>query len=134
MNRTCALLVFSVLTGGCLTATPGRLDVNVEECRSRAAALFREGRIEDTIGVSYQCVAEARERGATGSDLALALNDLATLYHDSGRLAEADRAYAEALRIWRSLGGSESYLLPLLRNMAGLRISQGRYAEAERLP
>src|SRR4051794_17144536 len=133
MNGARVLPLFVLITGECLGAASGAADPTVEECRSRTAVLLREGRIEAATEAASSCVVEARRSGATGTDLALALNDLGTLYHDADRLAEADRAYAEAIRIWKGQDGSGSYLLALLRNMAGLRFAQGRYTEAERL-
>ena len=66
-------------------------------------------------------------------ELASALNDLGSLYHDTDRLPEAARCYTEAIAILKARGESNSNLSVALRNLAGLRLEQTRYSEAEKL-
>ena len=64
----------------------------------------------------------------------LALNDLAELYKEQGRYAEADPLYRRALATWKeALGPNHPDVAQSLNNLAGLYLAQGRYADAEPL-
>ena len=58
------------------------------------------------------------------------LNNLATLYHITGRLDEAERAYAETMETRQSLYGPSAALAVLLSNYAKLRILQENFTGA----
>ena len=73
-------------------------------------------------------------KGPDHPDVAQSLNNLATLYHDQGKYAEAEALYFRALAIREeSLGPNHPDVATALNNLAALYESQDREAEAERL-
>ena len=67
-------------------------------------------------------------------DVAGALNNLALLYNDQGRDAEAEPMYKRAIAIQEKVFGLDSTeAAPKLNNLAALYQSQERYADAEPL-
>ena len=61
----------------------------------------------------------------------LALNNLAALYDDQGRYAEAEPLYKRALAIdEKALGPDHPDVALSLNNLAALYDNQGRYADA----
>ncbi len=99
----------------------------------QAADRLRLGRTEEGRRILAEAIRSARRRGEAGLELAGALNDLGSLYHDTDRLPEAARCYTEAIALLKARGGSNSNLLVVLGNLAGLRLAQNRYSEAEKL-
>jgi hypothetical protein len=72
--------------------------------------------------------------GPEHPDLAVWLNNLATLYSDQGNYAEAEPLYQRALAIdEKTLGPEHPDLATYLNNLALLYQAQGNYAEAEQL-
>jgi tetratricopeptide (TPR) repeat protein len=72
--------------------------------------------------------------GAEHPATAATLNNLASLYQDQGRYAEAERLYQRTLAIAeRALGPNHPNTAATLKNLAGLCSRQGRFDEAERL-
>ena len=62
------------------------------------------------------------------------LNNLALLYRDQGRYAEAEPYYKRSLAISeKALGSEHPDVGTSLNNLAALYANQGRYAEAEPL-
>ena len=62
------------------------------------------------------------------------MNDLAVLYKEQGRYAEAEPLYKRALSICeKALGPDHPFVAQSLNNLAELYAIQGRYAEAEPL-
>jgi len=79
---------------------------------------------------------EVRKRllGAEHHDVAESLNNLAELYYNQGRYAEAEPLFKQALEMTKHLLGPEHPdVATSLDNLAALYQSQGRYAEAESL-
>src|SRR5712672_3449755 len=72
----------------------------------QAADRLRLGRTEEGIGILAESIRAARRRGEVGLELASALNDLGSLYHDTDRLPEAARCYTEAIAILKARGES----------------------------
>ncbi len=67
-------------------------------------------------------------------DVALSLNNLASLYDKQGRYADAEPLYKRSLAIWeKALGPDHPNVATALTNLAELYTNQGRYAEAEPL-
>ena len=99
----------------------------------QAVDRLRLGRTDERIGILAEAIRVARRRGEAGLELAGALNDLGSLYHDTDRLPEAARCYREAIAILKARSESNSNLLVALGNLAGLRLAQNRYSEAEKL-
>lgn len=93
--------------------------------------LLIEGRTEESIQMLEQAIEAARKRGDNGPLLARALNDLGSLYADTYRLKEADRCYAGAMSIL-DVHEASAIRIVVYGNLAGLRLKQGRYTEAER--
>ena len=72
--------------------------------------------------------------GAEHPSTAMSLNNLAGLYRNQGKYAEAEPLYERALSIReRQLGGEHPDTATSLNDLAGLYRSQGKYAEAEAL-
>ncbi len=66
--------------------------------------------------------------------MAASLNNLAVLYDNQGRYAEAEPLYERALAIQEEVLGAEHPDVAVsLNNLAALYYAQGRYAEAEPL-
>ena len=66
--------------------------------------------------------------------MAASLNNLALLYKDQGKYADAEPLYQRALAIWEdALGPAHPDVATSLNNLAGLYYAQGQYAEAEPL-
>jgi CHAT domain-containing protein len=72
--------------------------------------------------------------GPDHPDVGLSLNNLAALYNDQGRYADAEPLLKRALAIFeRVLGPNYPVVAFSLNNLAFLYIKQGRYADAEPL-
>jgi tetratricopeptide (TPR) repeat protein len=65
--------------------------------------LREQGRYAEAEQVHVLAVAEAEKFGPEDRRLALSLNELAALYHATGRLREAEPLYRRALAIWERL-------------------------------
>ncbi len=77
---------------------------------------------------------ELREAGKDELALARVQHDLAWLYHNQARYAEAEPLYRRSLAIKeKSLGKDHPDVAATLNNLAELYRTQGRYAEAEPL-
>ncbi|MDA7827323.1 tetratricopeptide repeat protein [Rhodobacteraceae bacterium] len=80
------------------------------------------------------CEWEKEDFGVNHADYAMALNNLAFMYHDQGRNDAAEPLYLRALEIGRkALGEDHPDYATSLNNIAGLHHAQGRYNEAEPL-
>jgi tetratricopeptide (TPR) repeat protein len=99
----------------------------------QVAELLQHGAIVKAEKLLENGVETARQRKERSAGLAEVLNDLGTLYHDSGNLVEADRAYRESFSIWRRVASNNPKLGMTLQNLAGLRLEQGRASDAEKL-
>jgi tetratricopeptide (TPR) repeat protein len=88
---------------------------------------------EESTSTLAKAIQAARDRGESGPQIAGALNDLGSMYHDLDRLPDAARCYTEAIGILEIRGDSNSKLTVALSNLAGLRLAQARYSDAERL-
>ena len=72
--------------------------------------------------------------GPKSAEYAEQANNLAIIYKNAGRYAEAEPLYGEALEIGRDvLGGRHPEYATWLNNLAGLLQATGRYEEAEPL-
>ena len=72
----------------------------------------------------------AAEHGKAGNEYATALNNLAMIYHDTGRYSDAEPLYDQALSITRRVLGTDHLDTAVsLNNLAGLYYEQGRYAK-----
>ncbi|MGI8502175.1 MAG: tetratricopeptide repeat protein [Hassallia sp.] len=82
-----------------------------------------------------QCLEVTKKHlGEQHQDVALSLNNLASLYDSQGKYTEAEPLYLQALALRRQLLGEEHLLVAeSLNNLALLYNYQGRYSEAEPL-
>jgi CHAT domain-containing protein/tetratricopeptide (TPR) repeat protein len=100
---------------------------------ARISALGDAGKYSEAIPLAEAMLANL-EKGAPSKNLAGAMNNLAQLYGDVGRDAEAEPLYMRALAIMEKTVGVESVeIAPELNNLAALYQRQLRYAEAEPL-
>lgn len=96
-------------------------------------ALGDAGKYNEAIPLAQAMVANL-DKGPPTRDLAGALNNLAQLYGDVGRDAEAEPLYMRALAIMEKTVGIDSVAIaPELNNLAALYQRQLRYTEAEPL-
>jgi CHAT domain-containing protein/tetratricopeptide (TPR) repeat protein len=100
---------------------------------AKIAELERAGKYAEAIPLAQAMLAN-QEKGPPNRDLGGALNNLAQLYGDVGRDAEAEPLHKRALAIMEQAVGLDSVLIaPELNNLAALYERQLRYAEAEPL-
>ena len=100
---------------------------------AKIAELGRAGKYAEAIPLAQAMVAKL-EKGPAGRDLGGALNNLAQLYGDVGRDADAEPLYQRSLAIMEKAVGLDSVeIAPELSNLAALYQRQLRYAEAEPL-
>ncbi len=72
--------------------------------------------------------------GPDHPDVGITLTNLANLYTEQGKYAEAEPLYQRALRIWeQALGPDHPQVAYPLNGLANLYKEQGKYAEAEPL-
>jgi len=97
--------------------------------------LYNEGKFNEAILVAEQALILAQSlHPGDHSDVALSLNNLASLYDSQGRYCEAEPLYKQALEmIQRLFQGDHPHVASSLNNLAGFYNSQGRYSEAEPL-
>ena len=110
-------------------------DPTLEHQKAYARLTWRMARREEALPLHKEILEQvASEDGKAGSEYATALNNLATIYHDTGRYEDAEPLYDEALSIFRRvLGADHPNTASSLNNLAGLYESQGRYDDAEPL-
>jgi len=71
-------------------------------------------------------------QGPSGRDLAIAIDNLASLYMEHGRLAEAEQLRLRALDIFKTtLGSASPHVVTALQNLAVLYQYQERFGEAQ---
>ncbi len=100
---------------------------------ARINALGDAGKYSEAIPLAEAMLANL-EKGAPSKNLAGAINNLAQLYGDVGRDADAEPLYMRALAIMEKTVGLDSVdIAPELNNLAALYQRQLRYAEAEPL-
>ena len=111
------------------------LDATLEHQQAYARLCRWMGRWDEAMPLSKDILEKlASEHGTAGNEYATALNNLATIYHDTGRYEDAEPLYDEALSIRRRvLGADHPDTGVSLNNLALLYESQGRYSEAEPL-
>jgi tetratricopeptide (TPR) repeat protein len=82
----------------------------------------------------FAALKEAESFGEKDTRLATTLNDLALLYTDQGKYAEAEPFFQRSLAIWeKALGPEHPDVAIILNNLGLLYTDQGKYAEAEPL-
>jgi tetratricopeptide (TPR) repeat protein len=92
-----------------------------------------DGPVPDELAKRALAISE-KALGPDHPDVATSLNNLALLYRNQGRYADAEPLYKRSLAIReKALGPDHPDVAQSLNNLAGLYDSQGRYAEAEPL-
>jgi tetratricopeptide (TPR) repeat protein len=100
---------------------------------NEGSQLRKEGRYAEAEKVHLLAIAEAERFGPQDRRLALGLNELAVLYHTTGRrLSEAEALYRRALAILEKLP-ERVEIVTLLNNLARLCLDLGKYDEVELL-
>lgn len=97
-------------------------------------ARMRQGDFPGAIEASEKAQAAFRTQQRLKTPDGLnTMNNLASLYHITGKLDDAETAYASALEIRESLYGPSAALAVLMSNYGKLKLQQGKSAEAEAL-
>ena len=125
----------------CLALAGAAFARHVRPLRKRPVAqsgkiiqLTRAGKYAEALPLAQAMVAQLEKGPARHRDLAGALNNLAQVYGDMGRDAEAEPLYKRALAIMeKAVGLNSADIAPELNNLAALYQRQLRYAEAEPL-
>ena len=95
---------------------------------------YQQGRYTEAEKLFEAALKEAEGFGPQDPRLATSLNNLALLYRDQGKYAEAEPLCKRALVIReQALGPDHVDVATSLNNLAGLYSAQGEYAEAEPL-
>jgi tetratricopeptide (TPR) repeat protein len=101
---------------------------------NRASELIRAGKYLDALPLAQAAVASLEKTGPGSRDFAGALNNLAQLYGDLGRDADAEPVQKRALAIMEKVVGLDSPdIAPEMNNLAALYQRKHRYADAEPL-
>jgi len=99
-----------------------------------AEEAYRQGHYGDAEKSIKAALKEAERFGPQDLRLGTTLNNLAELYRDQGKYAEAEPLYKRSLVIVvKVLGPEHQYAATNLNNLALLYQDQGKYVEAERL-
>jgi tetratricopeptide (TPR) repeat protein len=97
-------------------------------CNERAQYAEAEQLLGQTLSIREKTL------GSDDPDVALSLNNLASLYVDQGKYAEAEPLFEQALSIYeKTLGSDNTNVARSLSNLAIVYDNQGRYTEAEPL-
>jgi CHAT domain-containing protein/Tfp pilus assembly protein PilF len=102
---------------------------------ARATRLRQEGKLAEALPIARR-VAEAAEKlfGGGATETADYLNQLALLYWDLRRYAQAESLYQRSLRIYETKRGTDDLeVATVLFSLAGLYLEMGQYAQAEPL-
>jgi CHAT domain-containing protein/tetratricopeptide (TPR) repeat protein len=125
------LACLALLVSACL-GTPSSAQ-GLAAQSARIAELGRAGKYGEAIPLAQAMLAK-QEKGPPTKDLAGAINNLAQLYGEVGRDAEAEPMFNRALAIMEKVVGLESVAIAIeLNNLAALYQREQRYAEAEPL-
>lgn len=108
-------------------------EFNWKAVHERVTDLLHYSFVDEAQSLLEASVRTAHARNDTSEGLAAALNDLGSLYHDSGRYVDAERAYRESLSLWRRIDKTNPKFGIALGNFAGLRLVQGKPSDAEKL-
>ncbi|MEP0914161.1 tetratricopeptide repeat protein [Leptolyngbya sp. GB1-A1] len=103
--------------------------------RALAGRWRQQGRYREA-GLLYEELVEIGKQrwGEEHPEVAISLNNLASLYESQGRYAEAEPLFLQAMQLRQRLLGPDHLQVAIsLNNLAGLYHSQGRYGEAEPL-
>ena len=110
-------------------------DATLEHQQAYARLCWQMGKWDDAVTLLKDILKKvAAEHGRAGNEYATALNNLAMIYHDTGRYSDAEPLYYQALSITRRVLGTDHLDTAVsLNKLAGLYYAQGRYSDAELL-
>jgi CHAT domain-containing protein/tetratricopeptide (TPR) repeat protein len=128
-NRLVLMLWLALLVSACWAAPSSAQGLAAQS--AKVAELGRAGKYTEAIALA-QAMLAAQEKNPASRDYAGALNNLAQLYGDVGRDAEAEPMLKRAIAVMEKAVGLDSgEIAPELTNLAALYQRQERYAEAE---
>ncbi|MEZ2235335.1 tetratricopeptide repeat protein [Microcoleus sp.] len=107
----------------------------VESLVQQVNQLYNQGKYQEAIPLLERVLSIRRKvLGNEHLDVAISLNDLATLYYNQGRYREAEPLFQQALELRKRLLGEENPdVAASLDSLATLYGEQARYSEAEPL-
>ncbi|NLF38702.1 CHAT domain-containing protein [bacterium] len=128
LKRALPLCMLALCAAGAETDALDELYTEVNAC-------FAAGRYQEAIEPAQRAVEAATALyGGDGTNTAVCLNILGSLYVLTHRYAEAEPLLLRVLRVREQATGAEDPgVAQALNNLASLRVNQGRYAEAEPL-
>jgi CHAT domain-containing protein/Tfp pilus assembly protein PilF len=129
------IVLMSLALSAGISASTGALALGGLLARSgKVIALSEAGKYSEAIALAQTMVAELEKSQPNSRDYVGALNNLAQLYGEVGRNAEAEPIYKRAIAVMEKAGGLDSAdAAPELTNLAAFYQRQGRYDEAEPL-
>ena len=127
-----AFLGPKAIADGWETSAEG-LRVAWRQSMREATTLLNQQHREEAARVMESAIRAARNVGQPDDTIAGALNDLGTIYHEIERYADANRCYKQAISILEHCAPSSPKMVTALVNLAGLRVHQLKYSEAEKL-
>jgi len=125
------LLPFALLA---LLSVPALAAEDADEVSRKAMDLYTAGKYEQALPLFKRALEATKARyGENSPLLALDLNNLAEVYRQLGRAAEAEPLYKRAIQLDEQAGADNPDLASDLNNLALLYRGQGRDKEAEAL-
>jgi tetratricopeptide (TPR) repeat protein len=99
------------------------------------AFFYSQGLYKEGIKYAEQWVADARLfRGEQHLDVAISLNNLASLYYTQGHYEKAELLHIQALELFRSLSGEQQpHVATSFNNLAEIYYAQGHHERAKPL-
>ena len=117
----------------CIAVTAVAYGSGWENYRDQASKLLLQGRPEEARQVLEAGMREIRLQSNVSAELAAALNDVGVFAHDFAMFDEAERFLKESVAVWGRISESSPNMGHPLTNLAGLRLEQRRYSDAEKL-
>jgi tetratricopeptide (TPR) repeat protein len=129
------VLLLSLALGANLFVNAGALAQGGLSARSgKVIALSEAGKYAEAIALAQAMASELEKSQPNSRDYAGALNNLAQLYSETGRDAEAEPIYQRAIAVMERANGRDSAdIASELTNFAALYQRQGRDEAAEPL-
>jgi len=126
----CVSFVFFVGIGSAL-ATPVKRAYSCGSLRSMARVYMASGGYEKAQPFLVKALNLAKETNASDSEMSACMLDLAYLYKNQGRLAEAEKTCLSGLELQeKTYSQSHPYVAYTLRILSEIYLMQARYSEA----
>jgi len=134
-NRNMLIASLLLLSLGTMPVYADGAGIEWDILNQEANDLSQRGEYARAVVVAKEALDVAAENvGWQHPDVAISLNNLATLYTDLGNYAEAEPLYKRAMAIReKALGPDHPNVANVLENPAGLYYNLGNYAKAEPL-